>query len=260
MARERTWLYHTKKDWTLRYLFPMVSGGKALGAVGFRGSSYPGLTAVDVSDQFDFLVHEEYKKRFADLVERGEIFPALGQQTKVFLPARERFEHRREDRSNAPRATDERAAQQVRPAAKKEPVAGLDARGQKTTKRAEQGAPLPLTREWLEAQNWGSRKPIEKPADANTEQAVKTSAADTGHEAAKRARDRLSERQAAQGRRPVKERKQVAVPRTGAKKQDRAEAKQGREEARKVPKKKSSWGWRLALSAAALALGIPYIG
>ena len=195
IARERAWLYYTERDAMLRYLFPWVSGGKvALGAVGLKGS-YPGLTAQDVSDQFGFFVHRKYENRFADLVRQEEEVSPRGQETKVFLPARERFESCPEKPSNAPRVADERAVQRRRRARKKPKVAGLEAAKGQEKRLSDRSAPLPLSKEWLRAQKWGSRKSIEKTTDANAIPVAKTSAA-TVRQEVKGQEKRLSDRSA----------------------------------------------------------------
>ncbi len=91
IAQDRAWLYYTDKDWTLRWLRWLARGGEAMGAHGLEGrywERYRNLTAVDVSEKFDFLVHKEYENRFARIVE-GEGLSSLagrGQETRVFLP------------------------------------------------------------------------------------------------------------------------------------------------------------------------------
>ncbi len=67
LARERTWLYYTPRDRVLDLAFPALARGRALGCVG-PGRDYEGLTALDVGDAFDFWVHNEYPRRFAQLV------------------------------------------------------------------------------------------------------------------------------------------------------------------------------------------------
>lgn len=68
LARERTHLYFTPADLVLRTGFKLLSGsglsgGDAIGASGIEGS-YEGLDAWDVSEDFDFWVHAEYKRIF----------------------------------------------------------------------------------------------------------------------------------------------------------------------------------------------------
>lgn len=63
-ARGRTHLYFTRKDAVLEAAFRTLARGRALGAVGPEGD-YPGLDAVDVSEHFEFWVHNRYPRRFA---------------------------------------------------------------------------------------------------------------------------------------------------------------------------------------------------
>ena len=67
LARGATFLYYTEKDRVLDLGFTPLARGRALGYSGPRGA-YAGLTALDVSEQFDFFVHAEYKTRFGQLV------------------------------------------------------------------------------------------------------------------------------------------------------------------------------------------------
>ncbi len=67
LARGATYLYFTEKDRVLDLGFTPLARGRALGAAGPL-REYRGLTALDVSDDFDFRVHGEYKNRFARLV------------------------------------------------------------------------------------------------------------------------------------------------------------------------------------------------
>jgi hypothetical protein len=62
-----TYLYYTQKDRVLDLGFTPLARGRALGYSG-PGREYAGLTALDVSEEFDFFVHGEYKTRFGDLV------------------------------------------------------------------------------------------------------------------------------------------------------------------------------------------------
>ena len=67
LARGATYLYYTEKDRVLDLGFTPLARGRALGYSGPR-EAYAGLTALDVSEQFDFFVHGEYKTRFGQLV------------------------------------------------------------------------------------------------------------------------------------------------------------------------------------------------
>ncbi len=67
LARDATYLYYTEKDRVLDLGFTPLARGRALGYAG-PGESYAGLTALDVSEKFDYFVHGEYKTRFAQLV------------------------------------------------------------------------------------------------------------------------------------------------------------------------------------------------
>jgi hypothetical protein len=67
VARGSTFLYFTEKDRVLDLGFTPLARGRALGFAGPR-EAYGGLTALDVSEQFDFFVHGEYKIRFYRLV------------------------------------------------------------------------------------------------------------------------------------------------------------------------------------------------
>jgi hypothetical protein len=67
LAAGQTFVYYTAKDRVLDLGFAPLARGRALGHSGPR-QPYAGLTALDVSDQFDFFVHGEYKTRFAQLV------------------------------------------------------------------------------------------------------------------------------------------------------------------------------------------------
>ncbi len=67
LARGATYLYYTEKDRVLDLGFTPLARGRALGYSGTR-EAYAGLTALDVSEQFDFFVHGEYKTRFGQLV------------------------------------------------------------------------------------------------------------------------------------------------------------------------------------------------
>lgn len=67
LARGTTYLYYTQNDRVLDLGFTPIARGRALGFAGPQ-ESYPGLVALDVSEQFDFFVHGEYKTRFAALV------------------------------------------------------------------------------------------------------------------------------------------------------------------------------------------------
>jgi len=63
LARGDAYLYYTHLDHVLNLSFRAMSQGRALGAVGPEGH-YAGLTVQDVSAEFDFWVHTEYKNRF----------------------------------------------------------------------------------------------------------------------------------------------------------------------------------------------------
>ena len=67
LARERTWLYHTRKDRVLDLAFTPVARGRALGHTG-PARDYAGLVALDVGAHFDFWVHGEYARRLPGLV------------------------------------------------------------------------------------------------------------------------------------------------------------------------------------------------
>jgi hypothetical protein len=67
LARSATYLYYTEKDRVLDLGFTPLARGRALGYSGPR-KAYAGLTALDVSEHFDFFVHGEYKMRFGQLV------------------------------------------------------------------------------------------------------------------------------------------------------------------------------------------------
>ena len=67
LARSATYLYYTEKDRVLDLGFTPLARGRALGYAGPR-EVYAGLTALDVSEQFDFFVHGEYKTRYGQLV------------------------------------------------------------------------------------------------------------------------------------------------------------------------------------------------
>ena len=63
LARGNAWLYYTHLDHLLDISFRAMSQGRALGAVGPE-RNYDGLIVHDVSEEFDFWVHTEYKNRF----------------------------------------------------------------------------------------------------------------------------------------------------------------------------------------------------
>jgi hypothetical protein len=78
LARGSTFLYYTEKDRVLDLGFTPLARGRALGLAGPR-EAYRRLTALDVSEQFDFFVHGEYKLRFCRLVPeaaRGKVIEA----------------------------------------------------------------------------------------------------------------------------------------------------------------------------------------
>ncbi len=76
LARESTRLYYTARDRVLDLAFTPLARGRALGFSGPQ-TRYAGLTALDVSDRFEFWVHGEYKNRFADLVPPGPVAATL---------------------------------------------------------------------------------------------------------------------------------------------------------------------------------------
>lgn len=65
LSRSQTFLYHARSDLVLRAGFPVVSRAAALGAAGPRGS-YEGMSVLEVSEHFRFLVHLRYKNLFAN--------------------------------------------------------------------------------------------------------------------------------------------------------------------------------------------------
>ncbi len=67
LARGSTFLYYTEKDRVLDLGFTPLARGRALGFAGPR-EAYRRLTALDVSELFDFFVHGDYKLRFCHLV------------------------------------------------------------------------------------------------------------------------------------------------------------------------------------------------
>lgn len=68
LAREQSVVYHTHLDQVLEISFRVMSQGRAIGGAGLDGE-YPGLLARDVSGEFDFWVHTEYKNRFGRFAE-----------------------------------------------------------------------------------------------------------------------------------------------------------------------------------------------
>lgn len=68
LAREESILYFAHSDLVLESSFRVMSQGRAIGATGLEGS-YSGLRTRDVSGEFDFWVHTEYKNRFARFAE-----------------------------------------------------------------------------------------------------------------------------------------------------------------------------------------------
>ncbi|MBW2268320.1 MAG: alpha/beta hydrolase [Deltaproteobacteria bacterium] len=64
LAREQSFVYFTHLDHVLDISFRVMSLARAIGAAGLD-AEYPGLRAFDVSEEFDFWVHTEYKNRFA---------------------------------------------------------------------------------------------------------------------------------------------------------------------------------------------------
>ncbi len=75
LARDATYLYFTETDRVLDLGFSTLARGRALGLTCPRGE-YAGLRALDVSEQFEFWVHREYKHRFWRLV------PQVAAQTR----------------------------------------------------------------------------------------------------------------------------------------------------------------------------------
>lgn len=67
LAREATVLYYAGPDLVLETSFRVMSQGRAIGAAGLE-ASYPGLSTRDVSAEFDFWVHTEYKNRFPNFL------------------------------------------------------------------------------------------------------------------------------------------------------------------------------------------------
>jgi len=68
LAREQSFMYFTRLDQVLEISFRAMSQGRAMGGAGLAGD-YPGLLAYDVSGEFDFWVHTEYKNRFGRFAE-----------------------------------------------------------------------------------------------------------------------------------------------------------------------------------------------
>ncbi len=77
LARGATYLYFTEKDRVLTLGFAPLARGRALGVVGPL-REYRGLSAIDVSEKFDFRVHGEYKHRFARLVPEAAAIDPTG--------------------------------------------------------------------------------------------------------------------------------------------------------------------------------------
>ena len=75
LARDATYLYFAGMDRVLDLGFTPLARGRALGLDGPR-SDYEGLTALDVSEPFDFWVHREYKHRFWSPVPNAAAVPA----------------------------------------------------------------------------------------------------------------------------------------------------------------------------------------
>ena len=67
LAREEAIVYFARPDLVLETSFRVMSHGRAIGAAGLEGD-YPGLRSCDVSQEFDFWVHTEYKNRFSRFV------------------------------------------------------------------------------------------------------------------------------------------------------------------------------------------------
>lgn len=63
LAREESIVYFARPDLVLETSFRVMSQGRAIGAAGLV-DHYPGLRTCDVSHEFDFWVHTEYKNRF----------------------------------------------------------------------------------------------------------------------------------------------------------------------------------------------------
>jgi hypothetical protein len=70
LAREHAYLYFTGLDHVLDISFRAMTQGRAIGAVGLE-RDYAGLTSRDVSSEFDFWVHTEYKNRFSRFTSRS---------------------------------------------------------------------------------------------------------------------------------------------------------------------------------------------
>jgi pimeloyl-ACP methyl ester carboxylesterase len=68
LAREQAFVYFTRLDQVLEISFRAMSQGRAMGGAGLD-RDYPGLLARDVSSEFDFWVHTEYKNRFGRFAE-----------------------------------------------------------------------------------------------------------------------------------------------------------------------------------------------
>jgi len=68
LAREQSFMYFTRLDQVLEISFRAMSQGRAMGGAGLAGD-YPGLLAYDVSGEFDFWVHTQYKNRFGRFAE-----------------------------------------------------------------------------------------------------------------------------------------------------------------------------------------------
>jgi hypothetical protein len=81
LARERTLVYFTERDRLLDLVFTPLARGRALGSSG-PAREYEGLTPVDVGEHFDFWVHAEYKNRFARIVPKHPLGPALPGSTR----------------------------------------------------------------------------------------------------------------------------------------------------------------------------------
>lgn len=71
LSRDRTYLYYAENDLVLGLAFPVVAWERALG-VRPPQRAYPRLEAIDVRPHFGFLVHGEYKNRFADFAASPE--------------------------------------------------------------------------------------------------------------------------------------------------------------------------------------------
>ncbi len=79
LAREQSFIYFTELDQVLDISFRVMSQGRAIGAAGLE-ADYPGLRTLDVSEEFGFWVHTEYKNRFARFAMHG---PCLSRERRI---------------------------------------------------------------------------------------------------------------------------------------------------------------------------------